>query len=209
MSLFIIKTIIGWFFLIAGFVAVATMLTIMGKQEKKTPASKLRKSSQVLRHDIPAVDACECGPRYLLLGSGRRLSFDTCRSARGLRPQSRNHPAAQVVHRQDLHEFSAFCPDFGHLDLLSRICGVCHIRRLLLGEIAGMAARMQTSPPWQLNQKATARQEALFMRPGAPRVTMRIRRRPCLVREWPVSSKMRRCPQVGAKLLLRILRTSC
>ena len=43
MSLFVIKTIIGWFFLIAGFVAVATMLTIMGKQEKKTPASKLRK----------------------------------------------------------------------------------------------------------------------------------------------------------------------
>jgi len=43
MSFFIIKTIIGWLFLIAGLVAVATMLTIMGKQEKKTPASKLRK----------------------------------------------------------------------------------------------------------------------------------------------------------------------
>ncbi len=43
MSFFVIKTIIGWLFLIAGLVAVTTMLTIMGKQEKKTPASKLRK----------------------------------------------------------------------------------------------------------------------------------------------------------------------
>lgn len=42
MSFFITKTIISWLFLIAGFMAVTTMLTIMGKQEKKTPASKLR-----------------------------------------------------------------------------------------------------------------------------------------------------------------------
>lgn len=43
MSFFLIKTIIGWLLLLAGLVAVTMMLTIMGKQEKKTPASKLRK----------------------------------------------------------------------------------------------------------------------------------------------------------------------
>jgi hypothetical protein len=43
MSFFLIKTIIGAIFLIVGIFAVMTMLTIMGKQEKKTPASRLRK----------------------------------------------------------------------------------------------------------------------------------------------------------------------
>lgn len=43
MSFFLVKNIIGILFLIAGIVAVVTMLTIMGKQEHKIPAPKLRK----------------------------------------------------------------------------------------------------------------------------------------------------------------------
>ncbi len=43
MSFYIIKTILGWLFLFAGIGAVTSMLTIMGKQEKKLPAPTLRK----------------------------------------------------------------------------------------------------------------------------------------------------------------------
>jgi hypothetical protein len=43
MSFYMIKTILGWLFLFMGIAAVTSMLTIMGKQEKKMPAPKLRK----------------------------------------------------------------------------------------------------------------------------------------------------------------------
>lgn len=43
MSFFVIKTVLGWFFLLMGVTAAASMLTVMGKQEKKMPASTLRK----------------------------------------------------------------------------------------------------------------------------------------------------------------------
>ncbi len=43
MSYYLIKTVLGWLFLIVGFAAVLSMLTVMGKQEKKMPAPKLRK----------------------------------------------------------------------------------------------------------------------------------------------------------------------
>ncbi len=43
MSFYIIKTILGWLFLFVGIGAVTSMLTIMGKQEKKLPAPTLRK----------------------------------------------------------------------------------------------------------------------------------------------------------------------
>ena len=43
MSYYLIKTILGWLFLVVGFAALLSMFTIMGKQEKKMPAPKLRK----------------------------------------------------------------------------------------------------------------------------------------------------------------------
>jgi len=43
MSFFVIKTVLGWVFLAMGLLAVASMLTVMGKQEKKMPAAALRK----------------------------------------------------------------------------------------------------------------------------------------------------------------------
>ncbi len=43
MSFFVIKTVLGWLFLLMGFTAAASMLTVMGKQEKKMPATTLRK----------------------------------------------------------------------------------------------------------------------------------------------------------------------
>jgi mono/diheme cytochrome c family protein len=43
MSYYVLKTVLGWLFLILGFAAVTSMLTIMGKQEKKIPAPTLRK----------------------------------------------------------------------------------------------------------------------------------------------------------------------
>ncbi len=43
MTFFTIKTILGWLILIMGAAAVISMLTVMGKQEKKMPAPKLRK----------------------------------------------------------------------------------------------------------------------------------------------------------------------
>jgi len=43
MSYYLIKTVLGWVFLIMGIAAVTSMLTVMGKQEKKMPAPKLRR----------------------------------------------------------------------------------------------------------------------------------------------------------------------
>ena len=43
MTFYMIKTILGWLFLFMGIAAVTSMLTIMGKQEKKMPAPTLRK----------------------------------------------------------------------------------------------------------------------------------------------------------------------
>ena len=43
MSFFVIKTVLGWLFLLMGITAAASMLTVMGKQEKKMPATTLRK----------------------------------------------------------------------------------------------------------------------------------------------------------------------
>lgn len=43
MSYFVLKTVLGWLFLIFGFAAVVSMLSVMGKPENKTPAPTLRK----------------------------------------------------------------------------------------------------------------------------------------------------------------------
>jgi cytochrome b561 len=43
MSFFMIKSILGTMFLLAGLIAIATMFSIMGKQERKIPAPTLRK----------------------------------------------------------------------------------------------------------------------------------------------------------------------
>lgn len=43
MSFFLIKSILGTIFFLAGLVAITTMFSIMGKQERKIPATTLRK----------------------------------------------------------------------------------------------------------------------------------------------------------------------
>jgi cytochrome c2 len=43
MSFFVTKTIIGWLFFVFGIVAVTSMLSIMGRQDHKIPAPRLRK----------------------------------------------------------------------------------------------------------------------------------------------------------------------
>ncbi len=43
MSYFVTKTIIGWLFLGLGILAVTTMLSVMGRQDHKIPAPRLRK----------------------------------------------------------------------------------------------------------------------------------------------------------------------
>jgi len=43
MSFFLIKTVLGWLLLLMGLTAAASMLTVMGKQDKKIPGPTLRK----------------------------------------------------------------------------------------------------------------------------------------------------------------------